>query len=284
MRRAERLAYRPLVSVLMPTYDTRPELLHAAVRSVLAQSYREWELVIADDGSTAPGFDLELGEVESWDARIRVVRRPTNGGISEATNTALREARGEFVAMLDHDDELHRDALLEVVAALNDDRTLDAVYTDQEYVEEDGSTGEALLKPDWSPTLFCGVMYVGHLLAVRRELALAAGGFDSRFDNVQDFEFMLRVSERTGRIAHVPRVLYRWRRIPGSVAFHGDEKSNVNELQAAAVTAHLERVGIRARAQPHPRHAHRAELVPLDGRSRHRLGRRAPRGGRASRT
>jgi SAM-dependent methyltransferase len=261
-RASDPLAYRPLISVLLPTYETPLDVLHAAVDSVLAQTYSNWELVIVDDGSSSGELHDALSQIEIRDDRIRVVRRPTNGGISAATNTALEAAAGEFVAMLDHDDELLADALLEVARRLDADPALDVVYTDQEYIDRDGTEDGLLLKPDWSPTLFWGVMFVGHLLVVRRTLAEAVGGFDPAFDNVQDFEFMLRLSERTERIAHVPRVLYRWRRLPGSVAFHGDEKTQIGELQAAAVTEHLQRIGVEASARPHPQLAHRAEIVP----------------------
>ena len=198
----------------------------------------------------------------STGSRIGVTLRPANSGVSAATNAALELAAGEFVGMLDHDDELHPAALAEIVRAL-ERRPVAGRGLHRPGVRRAGrSASDALLKPDWSPRLFWGVMYVGHLLVVRRSVALALGGFDSAFDNVQDFEFMLRLSEQTGRIAHVPQVLYKWRRIPGSVAFHGDEKSEIDELQAAAVTAHFNRAGIPAVAHTHARHAHRTTIVP----------------------
>lgn len=256
------LEYRPLVSVLMPTYNTPLDVLERAIDSVVGQTYDHWELIVVDDGSTSSELHDYLARREARDARITVLLEPENRGISAATNRSLASAAGEIVAFLDHDDELHPDALAEVVRAFADEPRPDAVYTDQEYIERDGTPSGPLLKPDWSPRLFWGVMYVGHLLAVRRSVAIAAGGFDSSFDNVQDFEFMLRVSEQTSRIAHVPKTLYRWRRIPGSVAFHGDEKPNIERLQAAAVTAHLARTGVPAVAEPHPYLAHRTTIVP----------------------
>ncbi|MGE0312632.1 MAG: glycosyltransferase [Lautropia sp.] len=255
-------AYRPLVSILLPTWNTPVKYLKIAVASVLDQNYPHWELCIVDDGSTAPALHACLDELATLDARIRIERAPSNGGISAATNRALEMAGGEFVAMLDHDDVLDPDALIEIVAALQADPALDAVYTDQDYIESDGTPGEALLKPDWAPLLACGVMYVGHLLAVRRTIAREAGGFDSRFDRVQDFEFMLRVGERTSRIHHVPRILYHWRRIPGSVAYDGNAKGRIEALQAKAVSTHLERIGVGLHAVPHALHAHRVTLEP----------------------
>ena len=259
---ARKLEYRPMISVLVPVYDTAPQYLRLAVDSVLEQAYPEWELILCDDGSTKAETKAALEEIARLDARIRVHSLAANSGIAAATNAALALAQGEFVAMLDHDDELLPAALLEVVKALNADRTLDVVYTDQDYVEADGSVAQTFYKPDWSLELFRGVMYVGHLLVVRRALADEIGGFDTAFDNVQDFEFMLRLAEHTERIAHVPRILYHWRKIPGSVAFGGNEKRDIEPLQAAAVNAHLGRCGVAAFARSNPDHAHRLLIAP----------------------
>jgi GT2 family glycosyltransferase len=259
---ARRLEYRPTISILVTVYDTSPHYLRLAVDSVGAQAYPEWELILCDDGSTNAETRAALEEIAQLDPRIRVHYLGVNRGISTATNVALGMAQGEFVAMLDHDDELLPAALLEVAKALNADPTLDAVYTDQDKVEADGTVAHTFYKPDWSLEMFRGVMYVGHLLVVRRSLADDVGGFDPTFDSVQDFEFMLRLSEKTERIAHVPTILYHWRKIPGSVAFGGDEKRDIEPLQAAAVNAHLERCGIAAVARSNPSHAHRLLISP----------------------
>ncbi len=259
---ARDLAYRPLVSILMPVYNTPPRYLDLAVGSVIAQAYPEWELCICDDGSDDRDTLDAVRSLAASDRRISVSFLSTNQGIAAASNGALAMARGEYVAMLDHDDELSPAALLEVVKALNADDSLDVVYTDQDYVHPDGTLSRSFHKPDWSQEMFRGVMYVGHLLTVRRSLAEAVGGFDTQYDNVQDFEFMLRLSERTHKIGHVPRVAYHWRMIPGSVAFGGDQKSHIEQRQAAAVNAHLERCGVPAKAHSNPAHAHRLIIVP----------------------
>jgi glycosyltransferase involved in cell wall biosynthesis/SAM-dependent methyltransferase len=264
--RQEKLDYRPLLSVLMPSYDTGPIYLETAVRSVMKQAYPNWELRIVDDGSSNAQTLASLDRIATWDNRIFLVRNAQNRGISSATNDALRDARGEYVTMLDHDDELTPDALYEVVLALNADRTTDVVYTDQDYISPAGEPAGHLFKPDWSPTLLRGVMYVGHLLTVRRSLALEVGGFDSAFDLVQDFEFMLRISERTRSIRHVPKVLYHWRRLPESVAGGGKADGTIERLQAAAVQAHLERLKLNGFARPNPRHPHRV-LIELGQQS-----------------
>jgi O-antigen biosynthesis protein len=252
------LRYRPLLSVLMPTFNTPPIYLEAAVRSVMTQAYPNWELRIVDDGSSNVATLEALKRAAAWDERIFVVCNANNRGISRATNDALYAAHGEYVAMLDHDDELTVDALYEIVLALNSDPAVDVIYTDQDYVTPGGKPAGHFLKPDWSPTLFRGVMYVGHLLAVRRDLAVEVGGFDSRFDLIQDFEFMVRISERARKIHHVPKVLYHWRKIPESVAGGGKADRGIEQLQVAAVQAHLERLQLKGRARSNPRHAHRA--------------------------
>ena len=219
--------FQPTISILMPTYNTPARYLRRAIDSVLSQVYPYFELCINDDGSTSAETLATLDECARRDRRIHVKRSPVNMGISRATNAALGVARGDYVAMLDHDDELAPEALVEVVRALNRDPDLDVVYTDQDYIDADGTVAEPFFKPDWSPELFRGVMYVGHLLVVRRTLASEVGGFDAKFDNVRDFEFMLRLSESTSRIHHVPKILYHWRRVPGSVAYGGNKKAGV---------------------------------------------------------
>ena len=154
------------------------------------------------------------------------------------------------------------DALYETVLTLNGDPATDVVYTDQDYVSPDGEPVGHFFKPDWSPTLFRGVMYIGHLLTVRRNLALEVGWLDSSFDLVQDFEFVLRVSERTRKIRHVPKVVYHWRKIPESVAGGGKADRGIEQLQVAAVQRHLERLHLKGRARSNPRHPHRVFIEP----------------------
>ena len=179
----------------MPVYNTAPKLLIGAVESVLAQVYQGWELCICDDGSTNPETLAALSSFDGSDERIKVERVKRNAGISTATNMAVRRGNGEFVALLDHDDLLTPDALAEVVLTLNSLPKVDVLYSDQDKIDEDGNVSEPFFKPDWSPDYFRRVMYVGHLLVFRRSLFDKVGGFDAQFDNVQDYEFMLRLFE-----------------------------------------------------------------------------------------
>ncbi|MGE5407219.1 MAG: glycosyltransferase family 2 protein, partial [Syntrophothermus sp.] len=256
------LSTRPTISIVLPTYRTELRYLREAVDSVRGQRYPEWELCIVDDGSGQPELQRALSAYAASDSRIKFRPLAQNGGISAASNVGLEMCEGEFVAFLDHDDTLTPDALLRVAQALAADPELDVVYSDSDKLTIRNLRGDPFLKPDWSPTYALGAMYVGHLLVVRRSVADAAGGFDSSFDTIQDFEFMLRVSERTDRIHHIPQILYHWRAIPGSIAAGTDQKGSVEELQPRAVSAHLARRGVAVRARAHPAIPHRAELAP----------------------
>jgi GT2 family glycosyltransferase len=253
----------PLFSILLPVFNTPPELLRLAIGSVFRQSYPRWQLCLYDDGSTSEDTLAVVTEYATLrDSRVVVEFGKANLGIARASNAALALARGDYVGMLDHDDELDLDALRAVAELLMQDPSLDVVYTDQDCVDAQGRRIGTLLKPDWSPEMFRGVMFVNHLLVVRAELMRRVDGFDPSFDRIQDFEFMLRVSERTDKIGHVSRILYHWRSILGSVASGANSKGILEPLQARAVNAHLVRRGIGAVATPHPSLPHRLILRP----------------------
>jgi GT2 family glycosyltransferase len=246
------LTYRPVITVLTPVYNTPPELLRRAVQSVRDQLYPHWQLCLADDASTRKDTRAALDALDGFDARIRVLRLPVNGGISAATNAALEAAEGEFVALLDHDDEITPDALLEIAAELNRHPDTDVVYTDEDKLDFDGTHVEAFFKPDWSPEYLRSTMYLGHLLVYRRRVVEEAGRFRSAFDGSQDYDIALRVSERTSRIRHVPRVLYHWRKVQGSAA--GSTEAKPWGLQAArrALVDHVARLPLRATVEDQP--------------------------------
>jgi SAM-dependent methyltransferase len=259
--RQEKLVYRPLISVLMQTCDTLPVYLEAAVQSVIGQAYNNWELCLVEDASSNSATLRALEQIESLDNRITIFRNADHRGISGARNHALQSASGEYIALLGSEDELAFDALYEVALSLNTDRTTDVIYTDEDCLSADGKLTNHLFKPDWSPSLLRGTMYVGHLLVVRRSLALAVGGFEPAFDGVQDFEFMLRISERTRKIGHLPLPLYRYRENPES-------PRPSKQLQGAAVQAQLKRLGLEGVARSNPDHANRTIIEhvgrPLD--------------------
>ena len=245
------------ISIVTPLWNTNPTWLAEAAVSVFEQTCTAWEWCLVDDGSTNFQFEPILRALLQASPRIKF-KRIEHGGISAATNAGLRLARAPYVCFLDHDDLLVSDAIELSLARVLD---ADAVYTDSDKATGEGARGEPFRKPDWSPELFRGAMYVGHLLCVRREEALALGGFDSHFDGVQDFEFFLRYSERHPRVAHIARVLYHWRTVPGSIAAALDAKDNITPLQREAVASQLARLGLNSTAVAGPR-AHRVTIVP----------------------
>jgi GT2 family glycosyltransferase len=255
------LVERPLISVVMPTHDTEPRHLRAAIGSLRTQEYPNWELCIVDDGSTRSSTRRAVRRWAARDERIKARLLERNSGISAASNEGLSMCRGELIAFLDHDDALAPEAL-QLAACAFSEREIDVLYTDQDKLTLRGEGTDPFRKPDWSPVYALGGMYVGHLLVARRELIEETGGFDPTFDTIQDFELLLRLSERTERIHHVPRVLYHWRAIPGSIALGASEKGDVGALQARAVNERLRRRGIAAEAAPHATIPHRLRLRP----------------------
>lgn len=261
-KKIDAIKIKPLISVVMPVYNTPEIWLRAAIESVVNQIYSNWEFCIVDDASSQPHVKKVLDDYAKRYPNIKVLYRKINGNISTATNDALPLATGDFVALLDHDDELTFDALAEVAFVLDAFPDMDVLYSDQDKMDGDSNRFEPFLKPDWSPDYFRRVMYVGHLLVFRRSLLQEVKGFDPQFDKVQDYEFMFRLSEKTSRITHIPKILYHWRAIEGSLALASDEKKGIEHLQAKAVSAHLARVGIRANVHPHPNFSHRVVIEP----------------------
>ena len=253
--------YQPSMSILTPTWNSSLDWFVETVLSVLNQSIPDWEWCIVDDGSKQPEIRNVLAGLAEKESRIKVLFSEDNGGISAATNKALKMATGEFICLLDHDDTLAPIALENSLDKLAEG--FDVVYSDEDKIDFSGLNYiEPFFKPDWSPEYFRGVMYVGHLLCVRREIALAVGEFNSEFDGVQDYEFMLRVSEQTNKIAHISQHLYHWRKVKGSISGDADAKAGIEVVQQAAVNAHLERIGLAAKAEP-GLGRHRVNINPL---------------------
>lgn len=225
------LKLRPTVSVVMPVYNTAENLLRQAIESVLAQGYPYWELCIADDASTEPHVRTVLEEYKQRDSRIKVVFRKENGHISAASNSALALATGEYVALLDHDDELARHALHLVVEAINQNPSAQILYSDEDKIDEQGSRTDPHFKPDWNPDLFFSQNYISHLGIYRRELLQRTGGFRIGVEGSQDQDLLLRCLPHVSpaEIVHIPKVLYHWRIVEGSTARACGEKSYTTE-------------------------------------------------------
>ncbi len=218
------LSYRPLFSIVVPVFNIGEDWLRKCLDSVIAQLYPHWELCIADDASTMPHVRPILMEYAARDPRIRVIFRKKNGHISACSNTALEMARGDFIALLDHDDELSVDALYENAALLDEHPDTDMIYSDEDKINEKGERHSPFFKPDWSPDTFLSHMYTCHLGVYRAELIRKIGGFRIGFEGSQDYDLVLRFTELTTRIRHIPKVLYHWRTLEGSTALtHGSK-------------------------------------------------------------
>lgn len=249
---------KPFFSLITPTYETKPGWLAEAALSLLHQSFDRWEWCVVDDGSQNRQTKKFLEHLSRADPRVRVTFA-ARAGISAATNQALDLAQGEYVCFLDHDDLLHWSALESMANKIAEG--YDVVYSDEDKLDDTtGERVEPFFKPAWSPEYFRGVMYLGHLLCVRREIAQATR-LDPAYDGVQDFEFMLRVSETGARVGHIPQVLYHWRKTPGSIAETSKAKPQAGQLQEEAVNAHLRRLALPARAEQ-SEHPHRLRILP----------------------
>ena len=238
----------PRFSILTPVYETPADVLRKMLRSVRRQSFGDWELCLVDDGSQQAHVREILDREHARDPRIRVKRKKSNDGIVAASNYALGMARGEFLALLDHDDLLHPDALAHVAEAIDRNPDADYIYTDEDKIDLAGRHSGPFFKPDWSPERMRTQMYTCHLSVLRRSLVEDVGGFDAEFEGSQDWDLVLRVTERARTVVHVPRVLYHWRMLETSAAGGGEAaKPWAFEAGRRAVQAHCNRIGFPAR-------------------------------------
>ncbi|MHB9118229.1 MAG: glycosyltransferase [Burkholderiales bacterium] len=247
----ERLGRKPGISILMPTYNSRPGWLVEAIESVRRQLYPNWELCIADDASTAPGMRPILERYAHEDPRIKVVFREKNGHISAATNSALALATGEYVALLDHDDVLAEHALFWVAEAINGNPEAGLFYSDEDKLDEHGERYDPYFKCDWNYDLFLSHNLITHLGVYRTDLVRATGGCRESYEGAQDYDLALRVVERLRReqIVHIPRILYHWRAHAASTSKHGAAKPYAWLAGERALNSHLARLGAKARAE-----------------------------------
>ncbi|MEH1913875.1 glycosyltransferase [Nostoc sp.] len=221
---AKLLAYKPTISLIMPVFNTPICFLREAIESVLNQLYPYWELCIADDFSTDNSLRQILEDYSSKDSRIKVVFRTENGHISRCSNSAIEIATGKFIALLDHDDLLTPDALYEIAVLLNKHPEADMIYSDEDKIDENGKLRDPFFKPDWCPDSFLSRMYTCHLGTYRRELVKTIGGFRTGYEGSQDYDLVLRLTEKTTQIYHIPKILYHWRIHPQSAASKPDQK------------------------------------------------------------
>jgi glycosyltransferase involved in cell wall biosynthesis len=246
---------KPVLSILLPTFNTAPEFLRAAIESVRHQIYPYWELCIADDASTSADVRPVLEHYAVLDDRIRILFRATNGHISEATNSALDLATGDFVVLLDHDDELAETALYFVALEINRYPKVKLIYSDEDKINGQGKRLDPYFKPDFSYDLFLGQNMISHLGVYDTALMRDVGGFRKGFEGAQDWDLALRFVEHIepSEIRHIPRILYHWRVIPGSTAMDSDQKPYAYMAQRKALEDHMRRQGIAVQFEDHPR-------------------------------
>jgi O-antigen biosynthesis protein len=253
----------PRFSIITPVYEPPADVLRAMLDSVRLQSFSDWEHCLVDDGSRQPHVRRILDRAKHDDPRIRVSYRETNGGIVEASNDALAMANGEFISLLDHDDELAPNALAKVDDAIRTTPKADYIYSDEDKIDRSGRRYDAFHKPDWSPERFRTQMYTCHLSVLRRSLVDELGGFDADVEGSQDWDLVFKVTERARAVVHVPEVLYHWRTLETSAArLDGLAKPWAFEAGERAVQAHCARVAFPARVERDPADADLFHLQP----------------------
>ncbi|WP_349946287.1 glycosyltransferase [Lacrimispora sp. BS-2] len=241
--------YRPKMSVVIPAYKTPERYLSAMLDSLLAQTYGNWEVCIADGSPKGEGVERVLKRYAIKDERIRYVILGENKGIAGNTNAAMEMATGDFIVLADHDDTLAPDALFECVKAINSDPEIDVVYTDEDKLDIDGGElFEPHFKPDFNPDLLTSVNYICHLFVVNHELLMEVGGFREEFDGAQDYDFIFRCTEKARKIYHIPKALYHWRCHQNSTSSNPESKLYAFEAGARAIKAHYDRVGIEVQS------------------------------------
>lgn len=241
-QRLRSLRNRPKISIVVPAYNTPEAVLEECINSVRAQLYPNWELCIADDGSPSSRVARTVKRFAKADPRIRFTRLEKNQGIAGATNAAIELATGEWIAFFDHDDTLAPHALAEVALRLDEDPALDWVYSDEDRLTPESERRTPFFKPDWSPELLRSVNYICHFVVCRaplvKELRLRDG-----FQGSQDYDFLLRLSERTQRVAHIPKILYHWRSSDLSLSSDETRLEKASQVGIRALREHLQRCG-----------------------------------------
>ena len=247
-QKSDNLPSKPLISIVLPVYNVDEKWLRLCIESVFKQIYPNWELCIADDCSPKPHIRKVLEEFTAKDSRIKIIFRTENGHISAASNSALNLAKGEFTALLDHDDELSEHALFFVANEINKFPEAQMIYSDEDMVDENGNRYQPKFKPDFSLDLLYSLNLVTHLAVYRTDVLRKIGGFRVGLEGSQDYDLALRFIEQIPKknIRHIPHILYHWRAILGSVALSADQKSYAHSRARQAIKKYLQSKNISA--------------------------------------
>lgn len=245
------LKYNPLISIVIPVYNISEDLLTECIDSVLNQTYQNFEICLADDASTKEETIETLKKYEKKDKRIKVIYREKNGHISEASNSALSLATGEYIALMDNDDMITEDALYEMVKVLNNDKSIDMIYTDEDKLDLNGRRCDPNFKSDFAPDTLLSNNYICHFTLLRKKIVDEIGGWRKGYEGAQDYDLFLRFTEKTNKIYHIPKLLYRWRMIPGSTSMTIDNKNYAVERGKMALEDALKRRKIKGEVLVH---------------------------------
>ncbi len=237
--------YRPLISIVMPVYNTELTLLKKAISSLFQQSYDRWELCICDDCSTSQETLAYLHQISKLNNKIHIIFSHHNEGISQTTNKAITLAQGQYIGFMDHDDLLPKHALSIIVNEINKKRNADIFYTDNDYISKFGLRFNPAFKPDWSEDMLLSLHYITHFLIVKKSLVKKVGSLKKKFDGVQDYDFILRATELTDKIVHIPFVLYHWRFHEGSLSLNKEKAEELRFKARLALEESLQRRRIR---------------------------------------
>ena len=243
-QRREKFEYQPKISIVIPLYKTPEKYLRQLVETVKAQTYPNWELCLSDgSGENSPIAEL-LKSLAASDERIRVISHKEPLQISENTNAGIEIATGDYIAFADHDDELTPHALFECVKALNKNRDIRLLYSDEDKMSMDGHKFfQPHFKPDFNLDLLRSNNYICHFFVVRREIAEKTGGLRPEYNGAQDYDYIFRCTEMAGKIVHIPRVLYHWRVHSASTADNPASKLYAYEAGKKAIEGNLARCG-----------------------------------------
>ena len=243
----------PLISIVTPVYMTPPNILQETINSVLLQDYPKWELCIVNGSPEIDEIVKILNRFSEKDTRIKIKTLESNLGIAGNTNAAIKMAEGEFIAFLDHDDLIAPFALSSIVEALQSYPQTDIFYSDEDKLNQEGTKRyNPFFKPAYSPDYLRSVNYICHFLVIRKSLGEQLGWLRCGFEGAQDFDLILRATENSRFITHIPKILYHWRAIHGSTALSADSKNYVSEAGIKAVSEHLHRIGIKGKVIPGP--------------------------------
>lgn len=246
-----RLKNRPLISIILPLYNTPEKFLRECIESVINQSYENWELCITDDASTINTTDT-VKEYAKNDSRIKWTRNTSNMHIAGASNEAIKLAEGEFIALLDHDDYLMPNALYEVILALNKYPKTDFFYSDEDKLEQNGDHVEPFFKPDWSPDFLRACNYITHFAVLRKTIVDKIGGFRLGTEGAQDWDIFLRFVRESKNIIHIPKILYSWRKSETSTAKNAESKPYAYINQRRVLRDDLRQEDLSASICEHP--------------------------------